>query len=156
MQMEGKRGRPRTEATVIATQAVMESVMWQNTATWLDCSVLCSRTWLAYIVHKTFSNFAEVGVTCKTMYICTCMYPHTHTYVGSRNNCQAFQACRTMHIYTHIWNYNCLTLQPYPCSPKQEFSKYVPGIVRMHNSQMVSTPTIWTVWCRHEAMHSRC
>ena len=127
MQMEGKRGRPGTEATVIATQAVMESVMWQNTATWLDCSVWCSRTWLAYIVHQTFSNFAEVGVTCKTMYICTCMYPHSHTYISSRNNCRAFSKPAGLCTYTHtsgiISKNNCLTLQPYPCSPKQLCSR---------------------------------
>ena len=60
------------------------------------------------LVHKTFSNFAEVGVACKTMYmymyVPSHIHTHTHTHVCSKNN--------------------CLGLQRYPCSPKQEFSMF--------------------------------
>ena len=37
--------------------------MWPNTATWLDHTVQCGGTWLAYAVHQTFP---KVGQACDT------------------------------------------------------------------------------------------
>ena len=40
--------------------------MWENTAMWLDHTIPCGGTWLAYIVVQTLPFFATVGLACET------------------------------------------------------------------------------------------